>query len=272
VTETVSDSRLPATMSANVNQLRAGQRSGDTGPPGGEQNEQSHAALEQTRPLGNFLRELAHELGNIAFPLRMIVELNNRSGQLSQTELAEVLQHQVAAIQTITRRLQTIGRCLSSGPESTFERLIVADVVDDVLKLQHSVAADRGHTLTIAGGDRTLRVFADRDLLTQAISELVQNALQFTPGEGQVEVALQGAGPNVEILVSDQGCGVPAEVAPRLFDPFVIGRQQLNIGDGHLGCGLTLVRQVAAVHRGKVELRRSSTAGSVFALVLPRAD
>ena len=66
----------------------------------------------------------------------------------------------------------------------------------------------------------------------------------------------------MEFVVVDNGSGIAAELQPRIFDPFVHGGVKLNVGAGQLGCGLTIVRCIAAIHGGSAELRRSTPQGS----------
>jgi signal transduction histidine kinase len=230
----------------------------------------SDAARACDQPAGGFMRELAHELGNIAFPLRMIIELQNRSAPLSGDELQDILQNQVDALQAITRRLQRIGRCLSAGMEPDMADVPPGDVVKDAVELQQSAARAGQHAVSVDCPEPDeLSIQGDRELLVQALAELIGNAIRFTPSGGSIDVALRANGNNVEFVVSDTGPGVSREVLPRMFEPFVTGSERMTFDAGVIGCGLALVRQVMAVHQGAVELRRTSSAGSEFAMVVP---
>ena len=225
------------------------------------------AALEQR--LGGVFRELAHEFGNLIFPLQMLLELQTRAHPLSHEEIAEILRGHVTELSTITMRLRWVGRCLSDHIEPSLEELPVRDLLDGVLVNDRISArtTDRRVELHLDAAPRTLR--GDHDLLQQALVELVDNALRFAPVGGGVDVTVRRQGDAVEFLVSDNGPGIAPEIQSHMFEPFVHGDARLNIGGGQLGCGLAIVQRVAAVHGGTAELRRSTVEGTEVALCLP---
>lgn len=99
----------------------------------------------------------------------------------------------------------------------------------------------------------------------QAILHLVTNALQSIDDQGQVTVSAHANASALSILVEDTGSGIPAEFQPRIFDPFFTTRA---VGQGK-GLGLTVCRDVATAHGGRVEFTSTPGAGSRFALILP---
>lgn len=99
----------------------------------------------------------------------------------------------------------------------------------------------------------------------QAILHLVTNALLAIDDQGQVTVSAQADASALSILVEDTGSGIPAELQPRIFDPFFTTR---TVGQGK-GLGLTVCRDVATAHGGRVEFSSAPGAGSRFALILP---
>lgn len=223
--------------------------------------------LEQR--LGLVLRELAHEFGNLIFPLQMVMELQERSGKLTAAELSEILRAHIGELTIITRRFQRIGRCFSQRLEieilTTRPKDIVAAATGD-LRAAFDACGHSLHTET-SGAPATIR--ADPDLLQQALHELLENAVRFTPSGGRIEVVVQQHGAEVEFLVRDNGPGIAPELQPIVFAPFVHGGTKLDIGAGRFGCGLTLVARVARAHGGRAELRHSSSAGSEFAICIP---
>lgn len=99
----------------------------------------------------------------------------------------------------------------------------------------------------------------------QAVLHLVTNALQAIDDQGRVTVSAQADAHALSILVEDTGSGIPAELQPRIFDPFFTTR---TVGQGK-GLGLTVCRDVAIAHGGKVEFSSTPGVGSRFALILP---
>ena len=99
--------------------------------------------------------------------------------------------------------------------------------------------------------------------IEQALVNLVRNALQASAAPAEVLLTVADDGEGLRFTIADRGPGVPSEMRPRLFDPFVTGRNEGT------GLGLAVVRRVAELHSGKVSIDRRAGGGSVFVLWLP---
>jgi signal transduction histidine kinase len=99
--------------------------------------------------------------------------------------------------------------------------------------------------------------------IEQALVNLVRNALQASASPAEVLLKVADDAEGLRFTIADRGPGVPSEMRPRLFDPFVTGRSEGT------GLGLAVVRRVAELHGGKVTIDRRPGGGSVFVLLLP---
>lgn len=219
----------------------------------------------QRHRIGAVLRELAHEFGNLVFPLQMILELQERAASLNPQELREILRAHVAEMMTLTTRFRLIGRCLSNRLEPYLSTMRCDEVLRDAAELCR-VPRTAGHHLQFHLDAAPAEIRGDRELLQQAVAELIENALRFTPSGTTIDVTVQQDGRDVEFVVGDDGPGIAPELQPQVFEPFVFGSPKLDLMTGQLGCGLTLVRCIACAHHGSAELRTSSPSGSQFAL------
>jgi signal transduction histidine kinase len=141
--------------------------------------------------------------------------------------------------------------------------------------------AARRAVATLAASGRTERhhvslnlesVWADVDETRweQIVTNLVGNALRFTPAGGTVDITLEPSGGEVVLCVRDSGMGIAPEMLPRVFDLFVQGARGLTGGQGGLGLGLTLVHRITELHGGTVEAGSDGPGrGSVFTVRLP---
>jgi signal transduction histidine kinase len=112
-------------------------------------------------------------------------------------------------------------------------------------------------------------VRGDPDRLGQVLQNLVDNALKFTSAGGRIDVRLAAAGVSLlRVEVRDDGCGVPAEALPRLFEPFFQVPTNAHAGQGS-GLGLAIVKAVVDAHHGEVEVRSAEGEGTVFSVSLP---
>jgi CheY-like chemotaxis protein len=116
------------------------------------------------------------------------------------------------------------------------------------------------------------RVLGDAGRLQQAVWNLLSNAIKFTPRGGRVEVLVQTAGADVEILVRDNGCGISPEALPVIFDRLQQGGDDATRRQGGLGLGLAIVRQVVELHGGTVDAQSPGVGlGASFRILLPAA-
>jgi CheY-like chemotaxis protein/anti-sigma regulatory factor (Ser/Thr protein kinase) len=102
------------------------------------------------------------------------------------------------------------------------------------------------------------------------LTNLIANALRYTPGGARIEVTVRRQGDDSVVEVKDNGPGIPAELLPTIFDLFVQGDRTLDRPKGGLGIGLTLVRRLVELHQGTVTAE-SSGQGSCFTVRLPNA-
>jgi signal transduction histidine kinase len=104
-------------------------------------------------------------------------------------------------------------------------------------------------------------------LFGRAVSNLIENALRFTPDKGQIKVSTMRLNGAAEIIVEDNGSGISAEHLPRIFDRFY--RADASRSSAGTGLGLSLVKSIVDLHRGKVSARSELGQGTVVALTFP---
>lgn len=116
-------------------------------------------------------------------------------------------------------------------------------------------------------------LIGDGDRLAQVFTNLVDNALKFTPANGRVVLSARSAGAWMEVEVADSGVGVESEALPRLFDRFYQADPSRAGGEGHgAGLGLAIAREIAQAHGGKIGVRSSVGHGTTFTIHLPLAN
>ena len=113
-------------------------------------------------------------------------------------------------------------------------------------------------------------VAADEYLLEKAVVNLLQNAIAFAPAKGKVSATLQEQRDSIVLRVEDDGPGIPDFAQARMFERF-FSLPRPDTGKKSSGLGLALVREIATLHRGSIELRNGASGGAIAELVLPRA-
>jgi signal transduction histidine kinase len=141
-----------------------------------------------------------------------------------------------------------------------------------VLRKEARVFAEQSavHTLRLALPNDTLPVYGDESRLTQVVGNLVSNAIKYSPGGGEVEVAGERAAGFVEVRVRDHGVGIPAAQQGRIFTKFFRGDAAAR-GIPGTGLGLALAREIVEAHGGRLGFTSAENEGSTFWLQLPTA-
>ena len=119
-------------------------------------------------------------------------------------------------------------------------------------------------------GDKQLTVFGDSEQIALAIGNLVSNAVTYSPAGSTVLVGARAVGTSVEISVTDQGIGIPADELDRIFERFYRVDPARHRSTGGTGLGLSIVKHIAASHGGEVRVWSVEGQGSTFTLTLPR--
>lgn len=139
------------------------------------------------------------------------------------------------------------------------------------IKLNGEIAAEREISLVAELPERLSSVDADADRIVQALSNLIGNALKFTPHGGTVRIGAVDAGDHVRLFVSDSGPGVPAEDAPHVFDRFWTAQRTARVRG--TGMGLAIVRGIADAHGGRAWVEPPVAGrGATFSIALPLAS
>lgn len=146
------------------------------------------------------------------------------------------------------------------------ESVAVAGLFAEVQDLFADVAEEK--SVSLRGDDPgSLAVRADRARALQALANLVDNAVKYTPVGGEVLLAARRDGPSVVVTVTDTGIGIPPEDLPHVWERLFRGDRSRS--ERGLGLGLSLVRAIAVAHGGEVAVESTPGAGSRFSLRLP---
>lgn len=221
---------------------------------------------ERLRVWGEMARRVAHEMKNPLTPLRLaahrLATVKDERGELGES--LEVIEEEIARLEELAKQFSLLGRP-PEGPRSAVDlrelwsALLSTDVPPGI---EAEFSADPGLPLVNAHYDALLRAF--RNLLRNAVEALAGSA---RPGRIEIRLALvrdetDGADV-VEVVVSDNGCGLPDGAGERIFEPDFTTRSTGT------GLGLALVRQAVTAHDGTVFARSRPGGGAEFVVRLP---
>jgi signal transduction histidine kinase len=174
-------------------------------------------------------------------------------------ELVELIDDLLALAAAKTKVLEEPLRPVPLGP--IFQR-----VIDRLAPMAESkqVALRVGSQLD----DRAATVWATDDGLDKVLSNLIGNAIKYTPAGGSVCVEAAGGPGPLKLTVSDSGLGIPAEALPHIWDEFFRARNVREAGISGTGLGLSIVRHLVEYFGGQIEVRNRNGQGTTFTLTL----
>ena len=216
-----------------------------------------------------FAADAAHELRTPLTALTLQVQLAARA--LSDDERAIALDRMEQGVKRATRLVQQLLTMARLDPESTQKppmptdlAMLATTVVDELRPL----AAQKSIELEV-DAHTPVWVLGQEDALRILLTNLIDNAIRYTASSGQVKVSVQPGAATAQLIVQDNGPGIPADERERVFDRFYRGR---DAAAGGSGLGLAIVRQIADLHSGSVALSANPETGGLRALAnLPAA-
>lgn len=237
-------------------------------------NETTKALAEDRKRQLAFVAGVAHDLKSPLTALTLAVSLLEEVPPGAQGEaLRARAMRQIAGNSERLRRMveDLMDVTRSEASELALDltdldlRCCVRDVVD-----MHFVETGT-HTLTLAVPDEPVLVRADHARIDQVLVNLVSNAMKYSPGGGEIRIALERTATDAVLSVSDHGVGIPEDEVPMLFEPFHRGTVSRHVAPG-AGLGLSILARIVHAHGGRVEVESKLGEGSTFRVILPLAN
>lgn len=232
--------------------------------------ENSFAALAAERDaLRRFIADASHELRTPITALRTFNELLQGAAAndpVAQQEFLREGQEQINRLERITSGLLNLSRLDSGLFTLTLAEHELGEMVAAVATPFKTLAQERNIRLSVEAAPEPVLARCDRSQLEMALSNLLDNALKFTPPGGQIQIGLAKTDQWGQIWVKDSGPGIAVVDLPYIFERFYRGRNATSTGSG---LGLAIVQSILHAHHGRVQVSSEVGQGSCFTLLLP---
>ena len=228
--------------------------------------------LALARQQAEFVSAVSHEFRTPLTSMRHLTELlvsRAPATEERRTHYYELLAHETERLHRMVESLLSFGRMDVGAYAWQLEPVDVSCIVRDIAGefRRESVAAGREVTCEIE--ERLSPIRADREALSRALWNLLENAGKYSEPGRPIHVFARSSGDSVLVGVRDEGIGIPATEHRRIFQKFVRGADATRAGVRGVGLGLALVTRIAEAHGGSVRLESQPGHGSTFTLVLP---
>ncbi|MGY0398868.1 MAG: sensor histidine kinase [Ostreibacterium sp.] len=197
---------------------------------------------------------IAHDLKSPINRLRSRMEvalLQSRSPDEYQTILAQSIDDLDELLNTFNALL-LMGNLDSKARNYQLKFINISDLLIDLGDFYGAIAEEKNHQLQLYIQDNVI-VLANRNLLAQAISNLLENAIKYTPNGGLIELTLKTQQSIALIIISDNGIGIPAQDKEKVFQRFTRLEQSRNLSGN--GLGMSLVQAILTIHKASIELK-----------------
>jgi NtrC-family two-component system sensor histidine kinase KinB len=225
---------------------------------------------DKDRARANLVATLSHELKTPLTSLALSAELLEREKEKfepRQRELLTTIVEDLARIRNLANDLLDLARAEAAAISMRTARVELGALLDAVVKTFRLQAGQKNVTLTEEAGPLP-QIVADPVKLSWVVSNLIANALRYTPAGGSIAIAAEHADKVVRLKVRDSGPGVAPEVRDRLFERFA--QWNLNGAEpGSAGLGLAIAREIVEAHGGRIFVESAPGQGTCFTVELP---
>ena len=219
-------------------------------------------ALEGKAYVERYVQQLTHEVKSPLSAIRGSAELLEE--EVPADRRIRFLNHirtEAGRIQNIVDRMLTLASLENKSQIGEKERIDIADLIDEVVESKQSLLLAKNIAVRM-NVTQDIQVNGDRFWLRQAVANLIQNAIDFSAHQGTISIASRTDGDMLRLFIEDTGAAIPTYALTKVFDKFY-SLKRPDDGRKSTGLGLNLVKQVALLHQGDIQLQNRDPVGRV---------
>jgi signal transduction histidine kinase len=264
--------RITSKMSQGNLSARADVHSTDEiGTLGHSFNEMAARIEETVGTLRSFVADAAHELHTPLTALQANIELaRDARNPSARTRYLSRAHEQSQRLETLVQSLLDLSRIEAAESRFSFAPVDLNQLVREMGEQFASRAEQAERSFTMSLPEEIVSVQGNETQLRQVITNLLENALKFTPTNGWISLNLENVSHQVRLAISDSGIGVPLEDLPHLFERFHRGRNASEYPGN--GLGLAIVKAIVSAHDGKLTVESQPGEGTSISVSFPAAE
>jgi two-component system sensor histidine kinase SenX3 len=218
----------------------------------------------------DFVANISHELKTPIGALSLLSEavLSASDDPASVVKFASRMQLEAKRLTDLVQEIINLSRLQDSDPLRIASENVVLELINEAVDLVKTTSEAKGISVSISEIPN-VTVLGDGDQLIMAIHNLLENAINYSPNNTNVSISSSIEDDIIEIVVTDQGIGIPESELDRIFERFYRVDPARSRETGGTGLGLSIVKHVASKHGGEIKVWSSPNVGSSFALRLP---
>ncbi len=230
--------------------------------------------INLNRVKDEFLTTVNHEIKTPLTTIKGFVSLllNGEAGSLNDEQIAflNIVEQSTNRLINIVTNILDISK-INSEDSFEFEKLNIGEVVENVFVQMKIKAYSKGIAMKFDKGPKDLYVRADKHWLSQAITNLVDNAIKYSPSGSDVILRLYDRGKIVVFMVEDKGFGIDEEDKKYIFEKFYRAKNTMMNVEGS-GLGLSIAKDIIEKHNGKIWFESEKGKGSKFYFAIPKFE
>jgi heavy metal sensor kinase len=217
-----------------------------------------------------FTGDVSHELRTPLTILRGEAEVGLKWAKEPE-EFRELLRSNLEEINRMSKIIETFLELsrVEGGVKLELADLDLSDLLAELVQQSRLIAPDKNLRIAFVGQE-PVTILGDWLRLRQVFMNLLDNAVKYTPADGEISVVVDTTGDSARVAIIDSGPGIPPEDLPHIFERFYRVDKARNRADGGCGLGLSLVKTFVEAFGGRIEVVSEAGKGSIFTVLLPR--
>jgi PAS domain S-box-containing protein len=233
--------------------------------------------VEVDRLKSEFVATVSHELRTPMTSIRGYVDilLMGAAGAMSENQkhFLEIVKNNTERLNILVNDLLDISRIEAGRVTLSLQSVSMQEVAEEIVAdtMRRSEEENKPMKVSIESDKDLPRVMADPERIRQILDNMVDNAYNYTPAEGEITIFLHRENGDVQVDVKDSGIGIAVEQQDRVFERFFRGEDPLVLATPGTGLGLPIVKQLVEMHHGKIWMKSTGIPGegSMFSFTLP---